>query len=326
MSRAGDILHWVQWYPIRWLTRHLSRRRIVALGFVLGDLHYATRRRKRRIARDELLKTFPEYGSDTDVDGIVRNSFRQASAIFLETFCFPRITSQSVDQWMRLHGRDHIHNALGRDRGAILILVHFGANQMIMAGLGHRGYPIHQIGSRPDDWHRLSGIRPSAIDRRIFRKRLELEQSLPANFIYIDRSMRPVYNCLRNNEIMLLAADGRAGTRFLETSLCGRTMNLSAGPFRIAHATGADLLPVFAVRDSDGIHDLYIEPPINPVSVNGSMSWPEKAAIMYGKRLTEWVRSFPDHYLMLMTEAAIRSGIDPVPLFKDANHEPSTDR
>ncbi|HPQ39904.1 MAG TPA: lysophospholipid acyltransferase family protein, partial [bacterium] len=267
------------------------------------------------------LKILPAAPSDEDVHQIVRNAFRQASAVFVETFCFPRITPGNIDGWMRLHGQDHIHEALGKGRGAILVLVHFGANQMVMAALGHRGYRIHQIGSLPDDWHRLSGTRPSCFDRKIFQMRLSLEQSLPAEFVYIDRSMRPVYNCLKHNEIMLLAADGRAGTRFLQTTMCGRTMNLSAGPFRIAHATGAPLLPVFPVRDTDGVHDLYIESPVDPETDDSSGAWPEQAASVYGRRLTEWVRSFPDHYVMLMAEAAIRSRIDPVPLFEDIRNE-----
>lgn len=325
MAVLTDLIHWFQWVPLRHLAGRLSHRRVVAMGNVLGDIHYHTRRRKRCIARDELLKTLPELTGTGTVNRVVKHSFRQASAIFFETFCFPRIQPGNVDAWMRLHGRNHIHDALKQGRGAILILVHFGANQMIMAALGHRGYRIHQIGSRPDDWHRLSGTKTSAFDRRMFQIRLDMEQSLPANFIYIDRSMRPVYNCLENNDIMLLAADGRAGTRFLQTSLCGRTMNLSAGPFRIAHATGAALLPAFPVRDADGVHDLYIEAPIRPPPGNASTSWPERAARLYGERLTEWVRSFPDHYVMLMAEAAIRSQIDPVPLFEDTRHEQPAD-
>lgn len=312
-----DIIRGGQWYPLRWLVNALSRRQVVALGNIIGSLQYALPRKKSAIARNELLKCLPDLADTDDIDTIIRRSYCEACSVYLETFCFPRITPDTVDQWMRLHGQDHLNQALRKGNGAMLVLVHYGANQMVMAALGHRNYTINQIGSRPDDWHRLSGIEPTPMERRIFDLRLKLEQSLPANFIYIDRSMRPVYNCLRDNEIMMLACDGRAGARFLQTTVCHRTMNVSAGPFRIAAATGAPLIPVFPVRNDDGIHDLYIEPPIRfEASIRDKM-WPEKAAEVYGQRLTEWITVRPDHYLMLMTEAALRSRIDSVPLFED---------
>ncbi|MBN1296186.1 hypothetical protein JXA80_05350 [bacterium] len=339
MRALAEFIHWFQWYPLRGIVTRLPRRRVVSTGFLMGDIHCLLHRRRRRIVRDELLKSLPDR-DPREIDRLVRQTFRQAAAVFLETFCFPRLKPDTIEKWMRLHGQRHIHDALQNDRGIMLILVHFGANQMIMAALGHRGYPINQIGSRPDDWHRLSGTRPSRLDQRTFNLRLDLEKTLPASFIYIDRSMRPVYDCLKRNEIMLLAADGRAGTRFLPAPMAGRIMNLSAGPFRIAHATGAPLIPVFPVRDADGVHDLYIEPPITPpidpatgdteqtptrsdtpAGHAPGTSWPEQAAWMFGERLSQWVQRFPDHYAMLMAEAAIRSRIDPVPLFEDMRHE-----
>jgi len=317
MINSGEMFRWFQWYPLRLLCNHLSRHKVTRLGYLMGALQFHLRKQKQRIAKDELLKILPDNPGEKELKILIKNSFKESGSVFLETFCFPRINSNNIDQWMRIRGENHLHQALAKGQGAMLVLVHYGANQMIMAALGHRNYKINQIGSRPDDWHRLSGTTPTALEKKTFNIRLKLEKALPANFIYIDKSMRPVYDCLKNNGIMLLACDGRAGKRFLQTRMCGRTMNLSAGPFRIAAATGAALIPVFPVRSEDGTHELHIEAPVYPETQNSTLSWAEKAAIVYGKRLSEWVRYRPDHYTMLMTEAAIRSNIDPVPLFED---------
>jgi lauroyl/myristoyl acyltransferase len=167
----------------------------------------------------------------------------------------------------------------------------------------------------------LSGIKPVHIEKRIFELRLHLETSLPARFVYIDRSMRPVFNALKQNQIMIMAADGRAGSRFFSVPCGSRIMNVSSGPFRIAASTGASLIPVFPVRDFDGVHDLHIEAPILPEALDGTLSWAEQAAQIYGKKLADWIDLRPDHYAMLMAEARVRSKIDKVPLFEDFRHD-----
>lgn len=320
MIRRSDCLLLFQWYPIRWIIRSLPRRATICLGQLLGLLSCRLRPGKRTAVMKELMTTLPDLDK-SEAEQLIRKGFMTASTVAIESYCFPRLNPANINSWMRIHGESHLRRALNRGRGVVIILAHYGANQMIMAALGYRGYRVNQIGSRPDDWHRLSGIAPTPIERLIFRERLVLEKSLPANFIYIDKSMRPVYQCLERNEIMMLAADGRAGTRFIQARMCGRIMNLSAGPFRIAAATGAALIPVFPVRDADGTHDLHIEEPIEPELATPDADWTDAAASEYGSRLSEWVRFRPDHYVMLMAEARKRSALDPVPLFEDYRHD-----
>jgi phosphatidylinositol dimannoside acyltransferase len=321
MIKPGDFLIWFNWYPVRYWVRLLSRRNVVRFGKALGLFNFWIRGRKRQVVVNELAKTLNVEPTQTDLHDLARSSFQQACTTAMETFCFPRFRPDNINHWMRIQGADYINQALARECGIVVVIAHYGANQMVMAGLGHRGYIINQIGSRPDDWHRLSGLKPSKIEKSMFRIRLNLEKALPARYIYIDKSMRPVYEALSHNQIMIMAADGRAGTRFYQIPVCGRVMNISSGPFRIAAKTGAALIPVFPVRDNDGIHDLYIDQPIQPDSQHSFPdAWARKAALIYGERMTHWVNFRPDHYAMLMAEAATRSSIDAVPLFEDYRH------
>jgi phosphatidylinositol dimannoside acyltransferase len=315
---------WLYWYPLRFLTRVLPRQTVVVLGFVTGFFSFWLRPGKRRIVQREISNSDTKALSPAALKKLTRNSFQQSCAVMMETFCFPRIYAGNIDRWMRAHGIDNLNHALTRGKGVVIVLAHYGANQMVMAALGYRGYTINQIGSRPDDWHRLSGRKPTRFETRIFDLRMALERSLPATFIYIDKSMRPVYTALHNNQIMILAADGRAGTRFFTVPSGKRHINVSAGPFRIAASTGAALIPAFPVRDNDGIHDLYIESPIQPENTDSMDSWAENAARLYAGRLNEWIQLKPDHYAMLMAEAFVRSDRDPVPLFEDYRNAAET--
>ncbi len=287
------------------------------LARILGSLAFRLKQGRVMIAARQVDFIFRGQKTSEENLKIIRRAFQVGMTTLLEAFYFPRMNPENIAQWIVLDGSEHLDSALSRGRGALIILVHFGSNQMVMAALGHRGYTINQLGSRPDDWNRIAGIEPSALEKKIFQVRFDRERHLPANFIYIDRSMRPIYQRLKNNEIMIMAADGRAGARFIQADFSDRIMNLSSGPFRISRAMDAPLIPVFPVMGDDGVHRLVIQREIDPEIDPENGDWVTAAAREFGQRLEEMTRQHPDHYCMLMTEAAILAAIDEVPLFEE---------
>ncbi len=317
MTWFADIFRWIFYFPFRSLVTRLPRPIFRRIGYLLGDISYFLRRTRARIAKEELRSTFAGYMDNTEIPHAVRTGMRLSIANLLETFCFPKINASNIKRWIRLDGCQYLEDALENQRGVIIVIAHFGANQMIIPALGFRRFQIHQLGSRPEDWNRLSGIQPSPVQKKMFQVRLEMEKHLPAQFIYIDRSMRPVYDCLKKNGILIMAADGRAGNRFLKTRFASRYIQLSSGPFRIAKATGAVLLPAFPVCDYDGVHTLHIQNPILVPESADDSQWAVKAAELFAIRLAIQVLTHPDHYSSLLAEARIRADTDPIPLISD---------
>jgi len=318
MKILKDLTRWIFYFPFGFIISRLPRNWIRVIANIAGSFIYHICRTRRIIAQQEINKLFGQVNDQVRLKNAVKNGFKVSIFTLLETFCFPRLTPNNIHRWIQLEGKEKLDKAIDDGKAVIIILIHFGANQMIMPALGFRGYKINQLGSRPDDWNRLSGIQPTAIQEKIFEKRLYLERFLPANFIYIDKTMRPIYQCLQSNEIMLMAVDGRAGTRFLKATILKRKINLSAGPFRIARKTKAALIPVFPVCTPKGTHILSIHDEIKIDYGLTEEEWLTKAAVTYGKCMEEMVKNYPDHYSTLMTEAKIRADLDPVPLFEDS--------
>lgn len=295
----------------------------MAIGRTGGRIACLMRRNRRKIAHGEIRLLLADELTGREVSRAVNRGFQLEFTALLETFCFPCISAENIGKWIRLHGVENLEASLCEERGALIILLHFGPNQMVMPALGHRGYQINQLGSRPDDWNRISGIAPTRIQKRIFDLRLILEKHLPANFIYIDKTMKPIYDSLKSNGILIMAADGRAGSRFVKAKVLNRIMNLSAGPFRIAHRMNSPIVPMFPVRLDDGMIQLEIETALNVSPEPDADRWIESAAGQFGAVAGRKLQSHPDHYCMLMTEARLRADIDPVPLFEDYRHEPA---
>jgi lauroyl/myristoyl acyltransferase len=320
MSWIGNLTKWFFFFPFRKCVTFLPRSQLKKISSITGFISFLVRRARKKIAVHELELLFGQALPINDLSRIVLRGFQLSQFILFESFCFPRITKINVGTWAQLTGEEHLENALKKGKGAIVVLVHFGANQMVMPALGYRGYRINQLGSRPEDWAKLTQATPSALQIRIFNILFQLEQSLPAHFIYIESTMKPVYSCLKSNEIVIMAVDGRAGTKFLKSSILNRTINLSAGPFRIAHAMGSPLIPVFPVSQKNGPHMVQIEPELCIPFELEKDTWIDYAVGEFCMRLKHQLLMHPDHYCMLMAEAKLRSHLDPEPLFIGDQH------
>ncbi len=313
------LFHLIQilfFYTVRPLIGSLPNRRVRQLAGIIGSCLYYVKRGRRCRAQLELELLFgqrlPEHPT------AVKNGFKLFVYNNFLSYCYHRMTAETIDEWIDLVNPDPIHAALSRGRGAIIILMHFGANQMAMPALGHRQYRINQIGSRPEDWHRLTGIRPSFLETRLADLRFRSEKHLPAHFIYIDRSMLPVWKHLRRNEIVLMAADGRAGLKFLDVPFQNRIMSISQGPFRLAASTRCALLPAFCVFDPGTMrYRLEIESEIESDDLSDDKNRLHVMANRFAGRVSRRVMQHPDHYCILMSEARLRARHDATPLFKD---------
>jgi hypothetical protein len=73
--------------------------------------------------------------------------------------------------------------------------------------------------------------------------RIGYREALPINFIYIDKGVRAAYSALRNNEILLLAGDGRIDFVFMKKSsglrvTAGRELFTDQSYGRVSDHTG----------------------------------------------------------------------------------------
>ncbi len=316
MRHLFHLVQIVFFHTVRPLIGSLPNRRVRQLAGLIGAcLYYLKRgRRQRAIIELELLSG----QKCSDYPSIVMDGFKLFVYNNFLSYCYHRMNPETIDEWIDLVNPEPIHAALSRGRGAIVILMHFGANQMAMPALGHRHYRINQIGSRPEDWHRLTGIRPSLLEARLADLRFRSERHLPAHFIYIDRSMLPVWKHLRRNEIVLMAADGRAGLKFFEVPFRNRIMSISQGPFRLAASTRCALIPAFCVFDPGTLRYRFeIESEIDPGNTDEEEGSLQMMADRFAERVSRRVERHPDHYCMLMSEARLRARHDATPLFKD---------
>jgi KDO2-lipid IV(A) lauroyltransferase len=230
---------------------------------------------------------------DSTPEALVREALALQLFNELEVLRYPAITPANLHDTCVVEGRDHLEAARAQRRGVLLVLAHFGANQLVMPALGHLGIPLHQLGAPPTAWlARLEGTRTTTAWARVQARRWELEQALPARHIDVFGFLRPAFAALAANEVVAVAIDGGGGRRWAQVPFLGRTATLSTQSVELATRTGAAMVPAVVLRrPGDTRHRVILLPAVPPAAdAAGSL-----ARLATG--FEPWIARAPAHYL-----------------------------
>jgi KDO2-lipid IV(A) lauroyltransferase len=308
-----DLLRWCYWFPFRRLVQAAPEAVLGGLASLFAALESVpllpSRNRRLRAAG-----WFYGLTEREKTLAVVREALWLKHRYLFDSMRYPLLSEERIEGRIQLQGEDHLREALLGERGVILLTAHYGQNQDLMPALGYRGYQVHQVGSRPEDWHRLVRATPSSVMKRVFAFRQALDESLPATFLYIDRSMRPAYRCLSQGGVLVMAFDGRAGSRWLRWDILGHTMNVNVGALALARRTGAPVVPAFSLRQGSR-RVVQLEAPI--VVQRDEDEDAEIAAALgrFAEVFEAHLRRWPAGYAGLVDEALRRAPLDEVPLF-----------
>lgn len=244
---------------------------------------------------------------------ILRDAFALTLYNELEVLRYPWLSPETIRQVCEIQGREHLDAALANGKGAIVLIGHFGANQMIMPALGHVGYRMAQLSAPPPVWGEiLKESRTTPLWEKTLERRWQLEKKLPVEHVNVFRFLRPAFEILKSNGVLGLAFDGGGGKKWVQVDFLGRRANLSVQPAQIWKKSGAVLLPTFVSRaPGESRHRVVITEPLEwQGSVEASMQ-------ALAQRFEQWVWREPEQYLHFLSMRRKVRGTDVSPLFTD---------
>ncbi len=265
-SLHRDALRLLIWYPFRWLVRLLPLRTAFSLFRLLGMIHYHLGRGGVGGVERNIRRAFPEM-SDATIQAHTLDYMKNHYTDRLHIFTYPKLKQgHLIEQVIRLIGVEHLDRVLEGGRGAILVLGHYGPIQLPLFALGARGYNMIQIGLPTDEGRSWIGKHVA------FRLRLEYEGLIPARIVSADRFLRPVFEHLSKNGVVMMNLDpaggGRWIGRFAPVKLFGQTIPMSLGSTQLNMKTGAGLLLLTLEKDAGNGYVAVIHPPIDNCSGN----------------------------------------------------------
>lgn len=302
LSLFGKIL-----YGIYYL---FGRRFILLVGKFTGVSVYLINRYLREMTKKEISLLFGKRYDDDGLDDLTRRSIEHFYLRNIETFFFGVLNKERIKKILEVDGMENLEEALSRGKGVILLISHFGSFLLPLPFLGFQGYRVNQVTGK--QLHR------SPIEERIWAWRKREADKLPVKFIQIDKFLRPVYNALKNNEIIAIAFDGRDGSKWVATKFFKRTALFSTGPFELARRTGSTILPAFVVRKKDLTHRLVFEPSFvlsDDPDIERALRYDTRK---FAELFSNYIERYPCHFgwLLFKIKKLQKAGI-PYNLFQD---------
>jgi KDO2-lipid IV(A) lauroyltransferase len=250
------------WTTLRRAARYQAGRVVVAgiarlpvpvgraLGATLGVAAFWLIARDRRIAEANLAAAYPELGPG-EVRRAARAAFAELGRNAFDVAAAPRWSAAERRRRLEVEGAHHLEAALGSGRGALLVGGHQGAWELVAVALADRGFRVTGL-ARP--------IREERLDRALDGHRAALGiRTLKVGSL---GAARAAHRELAGGGLMACLVDHRVRSGGRVVPFFGRPARFATGPFRLAAATGARLVPVQIRRRPDGGQVVVVHAPI----------------------------------------------------------------
>ncbi len=196
-----------------------------------------------------------------------------------------------------LDGKAHIEQALHAGRGVVLWISHFHFYSLIAkmalhrAGIrvAHLSHPQHGYSKTRFGMRFLNPIRARVEDRYLEERVLLPLGGSPRN------ALQTLHSRVVNNGVVSIAARSMS-RRAVTVPFLNGWVRLAPGAPKLAHASGAALLPVHTVADESGVFRVIVgaEIPV-PTLLSGEADL-KAAASRYVAGLERVVLRYPDHW------------------------------
>lgn len=309
--RPGDVARWLFWVQARKLLP-AERPEVVRSLYPLWRLQYAAAGPARELMADEYRRSFGVVSGDA-----VENAYRVAFRSHYEELLLGKLTKENWRTYASFQDQHHLDAALARGKGALLLLPHAGSFMMMIAAISLAGYPYTQYAARGLAPPEVAKEHPELFGHNWFRAetrraREEAENNLPAKYLTLETPLRQLYRRLADNELVGIAFDGRIGSKFFKVPYLGREALLNPGPYRMAIATGAAIVPTMNECPLEGPDVVHFGPPIDPTGHT-----PESLAAAFLAVVEGWLRKHPEQYGTWLLHCRLRNAVDDHPLFVD---------
>jgi KDO2-lipid IV(A) lauroyltransferase len=235
--------------------------------------------RLRRTASQNVRRALPELDPVAQtriVDGV----FTSIARILVSFARLPRVDRDNVHAWIRCEGIEHVKTALAKGRGLLFATGHLGNWELSAFAFALLHRPIRIV------------VRP--LDNPLLDALVERYRGLSGNRSVDKReSARGIFQALSRNEMVGILADQHTQDG-VAVEVFQRPALASAGLAKIAHRTGAAVVPGFALwSEQEQKYVLRFRP---PVEINGDAQADTQRV---QSAIEAMIREYPDQWLWI---------------------------
>ena len=271
---------WTLW------VKHLPLESLGFYGEKLGTIAFYLLRWPRRIALNNLHLALGKEKSDEEIERICRGSFKNIGKDMMETSRYLDYMKGSIKTLVRLEGKEYLDEALKQGKGVIALSAHIGNFSLMCTRLVDEGYPLSVV------------VRESK-NPKIVKFMTSIRDAIGMESIPAKPRMTCVSRCLnalKRSRILFAQIDLHARESEVWVDFFGYLVPTYKGPVVFSLRTGAPIVPMFIIRNSNNFHNIIIHPPVK-LDVTGDMEKDITTNIAKLTKIIEaTIREYPEQW------------------------------
>lgn len=284
-TKISHRFEFILFWCLTQIMRLFSARMADSLAALLGKLTYYILTSRRRIALDNLRRAFRDEKTEAECHDIAKKVFINMARSIVEFIRMPLLTKDKIMEIVPEHiGSGHLEAAYREGRGGLLVSAHIGNWELLGARIAAAGYPSDFLVGRQHNQY---------VDNAL----LKIRAVTGAGIISVGVGSRHVLKSLRENRLVILAADQHSATGAVITQFFGRPAATHKGPAAFAIKMNCPLIFGCLIRERYDRFRLITEAPLySPDSGD-----PEKDIRSMMQAYSEWlekiVRQYPEQWM-----------------------------
>ncbi len=211
-------------YLTKLLGLKLSRKFAEAVAYVFYFLIPI----RKEVAIQNIKLAFPAY-SDKEVRRVALGAYKSFSITIIETLYIPHISKKQMIESVKCVNIDLLRRKVFGKKGVILLTAHFGNWEYLAASIALQlNYQMHLL---------VKVQRNPYVTEFMNNARTKWNSIV----IPLGTAVRQIFKALKDNKVVLMAADQRGNADGLRIEFLGRMSAVYTGPASIALKTGADI-------------------------------------------------------------------------------------
>jgi len=261
------------------------------LGYYLaelcGDVFFLLSVKRRKIVSDNI-----RHVPDLELDKrrqlwTIRSVFKHVSKNYFDLTKLSQLRLDKLEENVTIEGWHHLAEAVNNTRGTIIASAHLGNFDFATQVLILRGIRMTMF---VEDFNSSPFLRNVA----------KLRQRNGARTLPVSTSaLREGLQILRHGGTISIVCDRGIRGNGLKVNLFGEVTLLSVGAVSLALRTGAAIVPIFSVRQSNNRCYIYVEPPLRLFD-NGNRNRSVRAGLEKLTAIMErYIQQYPEQWVVL---------------------------
>jgi len=254
-------------------------------GKQLGNMFFHLDGERRKVALENLHVAFGGEKSERELHAIARGTFQNLGMMAVEFFRIPKMDVETFKKRVKIEGLEEALELLGKGKGALLLLSHFGNWEMMGIMSKLIGDSIMVI------------AKPMKKNQRIDQFITKIRNAAGLEVVSSIKASRIVIKALSQNRVVGILIDQRAKrSEGVWADFFGKKAPTTPGLAVLAMKTGAPVVPVFMVRNGFGKHRLVIQNPLELIRTGDIKKDVEANTQLFNHTLESMIRQHPDQW------------------------------